>query len=100
MTVPIPKRPRLRLEDRGYRELKMRILERDGWKCQRCGRRDQLQIHHMIRRSQLGADGEETLIVLCGGCHHWLHSGWGCAVNSVASRSCLASVRKIGLCVR
>ena len=64
MSVVIPKRPRLRLEDRGYRELKMKILERDGWKCQHCGRRDQLQIHHIIRRSQLGADGEENLIVL------------------------------------
>jgi 5-methylcytosine-specific restriction endonuclease McrA len=73
MSVVIPKRPRLRLEDRGYRELKMKILERDGWKCQYCGRRDQLQIHHIIRRSQLGADGEENLTVLCSSCHRSFH---------------------------
>jgi 5-methylcytosine-specific restriction endonuclease McrA len=75
MSVDTPKRCRLRLDPERYRALKMKILERDGWKCQYCGRRDQLQIHHMIRRSQLGADGEENLIVLCRGFHHWLHSG-------------------------
>jgi 5-methylcytosine-specific restriction endonuclease McrA len=75
MTVPIPKRRRLRLEDGGYRELKMKILERDGWKCQLCGRRDQLQIHHLIQRSQSGPDCDENLIVLCSRCHDWLHSG-------------------------
>jgi 5-methylcytosine-specific restriction endonuclease McrA len=51
----------------------MNILERDGWKCQHCGRRDQLQIHHMIRRSQSGADCEGNLIILCCACHRSLH---------------------------
>jgi 5-methylcytosine-specific restriction endonuclease McrA len=66
-------RRRPRLDREGYRELRMRILERDGWRCQQCGRRDQLQIHHMIRRSQSGADCEENLIVLCSKCHRSLH---------------------------
>ena len=39
---------------------------------------DQLQIHHIIRRSQLGADSEENLLVLCGGCYRSLHSTIGC----------------------
>jgi 5-methylcytosine-specific restriction endonuclease McrA len=65
---------RLRLDLETYRELKLKILERDGWRCQRCGRRDRLQIHHIIRRSQSGADCEENLIVLCGECHDALHS--------------------------
>jgi hypothetical protein len=54
MSGDLRKRPRLRLDLEHYRALKTKILERDGWKCQRCGRRDQLQIHHIIRRSQLG----------------------------------------------
>ncbi len=66
---------RLRLDPDRYHELKMKILERDGWKCQYCGRRDELQIHHMIRRSQRGADCEENLIVLCSPCHRLLHLG-------------------------
>jgi 5-methylcytosine-specific restriction endonuclease McrA len=74
MSEETPNRRRLRLATADYEKLRRKILERDGWKCQYCGRRDQLQIHHIIRRSQLGADGEENLTVLCSGCHHWLHS--------------------------
>ena len=73
MSGGYPKHPRLRLRTEQYRELRLHILERDGWKCQRCGRRDQLQIHHMIRRSQSGADCEGNLIVLCSSCHRSLH---------------------------
>jgi len=73
MSGDLRKRGTLRLDRERYRRLKKKILERDGWRCQHCGRRDQLQIHHIIRRSQLGADGEENLIVLCSGCHRSLH---------------------------
>ena len=68
------RRGRLRLDRDGYRELRMKVLERDGWKCQRCGRQDQLQIHHIVRRSQSGPDYEQNLIVLCAGCHRTLHA--------------------------
>jgi 5-methylcytosine-specific restriction protein A len=73
MSGDFRKRRRLRLDLERYCQLKLNILERDGWKCQRCGRRDRLQIHHMIRRNQSGADCEENLIVLCSGCHRSLH---------------------------
>jgi 5-methylcytosine-specific restriction endonuclease McrA len=78
MSVETPKRPRLRLEAEVYRQLHLQILERDSWQCQQCGRRDQLQIHHIVRRSQSGSDREENLIVLCSQCHRSVH---------VASRS-------------
>jgi 5-methylcytosine-specific restriction endonuclease McrA len=73
MSGGYPKHPRVRLRTEQYRELRLHILERDGWKCQHCGRRDRLQIHHIILRSQLGADGEENLLVLCSSCHRSLH---------------------------
>jgi 5-methylcytosine-specific restriction endonuclease McrA len=73
MNRQIHNRRRLRLDLERYRELKKRILERDGWRCQQCGRCDQLQIHHMIRRSQSGPDCDENLIVLCSSCHRSLH---------------------------
>jgi 5-methylcytosine-specific restriction endonuclease McrA len=62
-----------RLDAGRYHELKLKILSRDGWKCQHCGRRDQLQIHHRVHRSQSGEDCAENLIVLCSGCHRSLH---------------------------
>jgi 5-methylcytosine-specific restriction endonuclease McrA len=75
MSAENPRVTPLRLEAEDYGQLRLQILERDGWQCQQCGRRDQLQIHHIVRRSQSGADCEENLIVLCSECHQWLHSG-------------------------
>ncbi len=66
-------RRRQRSDPEEYRALKRQILERDGWRCQSCGRRDQLEVHHQIRRSQLGPDHEDNLIVLCSGCHRRHH---------------------------
>ena len=40
MSVRAPTRSRLRLDRESYRGLKTKILERDAWKCQHCGRRD------------------------------------------------------------
>ncbi len=63
----------IRLNGNAYRELCVKILERDCWKCQHCGRREQLQVHHLVHRSQSGADSEENLIVLCASCHRSMH---------------------------
>ncbi len=72
--MTMPKHNRRRLDRPAYDVLKLEILRRDGWQCQHCGRRDQLQVHHMVRRSQSGADCEENLIVLCGECHRRVHA--------------------------
>ncbi len=79
MTERLPKRLSLRLDRAGYVELRLQILERDGWKCQHCGRRDRLQIHHLVRRSQSGPDTEDNLMTVCSDCHRELHLGRGFA---------------------
>jgi len=66
-------RRRLRLDCEGYRELRMKILERDGWRCQQCGRRSQLEVHHTYRRSRGGSDSQDNLITLCRTCHGDIH---------------------------
>jgi len=53
------KKGRLRLDPASYRRLWAKVLTRDGWRCQRCGRSSNLQVHHIRRRSLLGNDGEE-----------------------------------------
>ena len=63
---------RPRLDPKAYCELKRQVLERDGWTCQYCGSRVQLQVHHMNSRAHLGPDTEENLITLCAGCHESL----------------------------
>ena len=74
MTQLQPKHPRLRLNAKTYRTLQMKILERDGWRCQACGSMSGLEVHHIRRRSRLGGDSEDNLITLCSGCHRTVHS--------------------------
>jgi len=52
-----------------YRRLMKRVLERDGWRCQKCGALDNLQVHHQIKRSQQGDDALANLVTLCAYCH-------------------------------
>jgi len=40
------------------RSLKKYVLNRDGWKRQNCGTSANLQVHHLVYRSQLGPDGD------------------------------------------
>jgi 5-methylcytosine-specific restriction endonuclease McrA len=67
------KRGRKPLALEHYHELRQEILQRDGWRCQSCGRSEELQVHHINARSRLGQDTEENLITLCGACHARVH---------------------------
>jgi 5-methylcytosine-specific restriction endonuclease McrA len=70
-----PKQPRLRLDPESYKQLCLEVLQRDGWRCQSCGGRENLQIHHKEFRSRCGDDSERNLITLCADCHNSLHQG-------------------------
>lgn len=51
-----PKHTRIRFEPSCYEELCRQVLQRDGWRGQDCGVREQLQVHHRRFRSHRGAD--------------------------------------------
>ena len=72
MTRLRQKRPRLRLDSESYARLHQEVLERDGYRCQRCGNLNDLQVHHINPRSLLGDDAEHNLITLCRICHEAL----------------------------
>lgn len=69
----LQKRHRIRKVPREYARLRREILERDGWRCQKCGCSKNLDVHHVRRRSALGDDAEANLITLCRACHQILH---------------------------
>ena len=65
----LKKAKRIKLGQRAYRRLMKRIFERDGWRCQKCGSLEHLQIHHKVHRSQQGDDALRNLVTLCAYCH-------------------------------
>jgi 5-methylcytosine-specific restriction endonuclease McrA len=72
----LPKRPRLRLDSESYERLREQVLRRDGWRCQCCGSRLNLEMHHKEFRSQGGDDSEGNLITLCAACHSLIHCSY------------------------
>jgi ATP-dependent DNA helicase RecQ len=73
MTRVRPKRARVRLDTDLYKQLRHQVLRRDGWRCQSCGARFNLEVHHQAFRSHSGDDSEENLITLCTACHAAVH---------------------------
>ena len=70
----LPKSPRVRLDDNAYQQLRLQVLERDGWRCQVCGSMMNLEVHHAQFRSRQGRDSEDNLISLCVQCHKLSHA--------------------------
>lgn len=73
MTEIRGKRPWIQEELQEYRDLRRQVLQRDGWRCQKCGSFNNLQVHHMRPRSCSGDDTEANLITLCANCHRNCH---------------------------
>jgi ATP-dependent DNA helicase RecQ len=73
MTRVRPKRASVRLDLELYEQLRNQVLRRDGWRCQSCGTRSNLEVHHKEFRSQSGDDSGENLITLCSACHASVH---------------------------
>src|SRR6202167_6262478 len=73
----LQKRSRIRKAPSAFAILRSEILERDGWRCQKCGCSKNLDVHHIKRRSALGDHAETNLITLCRKCHQIVHSSAG-----------------------
>ena len=60
---------RIKVGKQAYRRLLTRVMERDGWRCQKCGSLKDLQVHHQKYRSRQGNDSLANLVTLCAYCH-------------------------------
>jgi hypothetical protein len=57
--------PRLKLSLAEYQMLRNQVLKRDGWRCQCCGKSNDLHVPHVKSRGNLGDDTMRNLITLC-----------------------------------
>lgn len=49
------------------------IVSRDGNKCKWCSSNVQLEVHHILPKSQGGTDAADNLVTLCHKCHKQWH---------------------------
>jgi len=66
-----------------YRRLMKRVLERDGWRCQKCGSLENLQVHDRTKRSQQGDGVPANLVTPCAYCHMAEHGQLSYSVPAV-----------------
>ncbi len=53
-----------------WKAIRQQVLARAGWRCQACGVRRRLDVHHVVKRSQGGSDFDlDRLVALCRWCH-------------------------------
>ena len=69
-------RPRTTKEEQRWQHVRRVVLQRDELRCRDCGEsadRRELDVHHLIRRSDGGRDEASNCITLCDGCHAARH---------------------------
>ena len=69
-----PRPGRFRLDPVEYQRMRQFVPRRDAWRCQSCGARSNLEVHHKQFRSHSGDDTGENLITLCTACHNETHN--------------------------
>ena len=52
-----------------WERLRRLVLDRDGWRCQSCGRAGRLEVDHVRSLWQGGDNDPENLQALCIACH-------------------------------
>jgi HNH endonuclease len=53
-----------------WKAIRQHVLTRAGWRCQACGIRRRLDVHHVVKRAQGGSDFDlDQLVALCRWCH-------------------------------
>ena len=59
-----------RVNKRRWAAARQRVLNRDGWRCKKCGRPGRLEVHHIVPLHQGGAGYDlDNLEAMCRGCH-------------------------------
>ena len=57
-------------------QVRLAALERDGWRCQTCGKAGVLEVHHVVALRDGGAPYDlANLVTLCRACHLEAHHG-------------------------
>ena len=61
--------------DERWKVLRIKVLDRDGWKCTACKAVDDLHVHHVkyVPRGRIWDSPVTDLVTLCKDCHRIVH---------------------------
>ncbi len=78
--------------DSRWQEKRLRIMDRDGFKCHDCGSRDTLSVHHSHYESGLmpWEYPDNSLVTLCDSCHKSRHEAQRSMLHASVNRSRLS----------
>ena len=63
------------LKSQEWKKKREEVLERDGYKCQKCEATENLQVHHLTYKNIFN-EPLEDLQTLCADCHRKVHEIW------------------------
>ncbi len=63
----------LYINSRKWKAIRKRIFKLRGKKCEMCGSRSSIHVHHLTYKRFGGDELDEDLLVVCSECHHGLH---------------------------
>jgi len=62
-----------KLKDPRWQRKRLKVFDRDGWKCQECGNdKEMLAVHHKKYHGEPWQAPLKELITVCDTCHHFL----------------------------
>ena len=78
-----------RITTAAWESLRRQTLDRDGWRCQGCGKAGALEVHHVKPLAEGGVNALGNLTTLCRDCHLKTHralkpiDAWDIAVQEL-----------------
>lgn len=61
------------LKSAHWKQLRLKILLRDNYKCRLCGNSSKLEVHHLTYNNK-GKENLDDLITVCSKCHRDIHN--------------------------
>lgn len=58
---------------RNWHNIRRRVFKRDGFQCKTCGKRANLECHHIVHLQDGGSNDLSNLETICRACHIALH---------------------------
>lgn len=66
------------LKSEKWQHIRNAKLRKVGYKCERCGAKENIQVHHISYDHEFGTERECDLQVLCDECHNGIHMDIEC----------------------